>query len=199
MNEQNDILLTNQQLLDIQTRIYEIRGVRVMLDFDLAELYHVETRVLNQAVKRNLARFPEDFMFQLAEHEWVAISSQIVMTSRSKRPKTALPYAFTEHGLVMLASILHSEIAINVSVTITRAFIAMRNKIVALSNAEKQIEILSERITNLDLYLENVLHDQNDINEDTAMQLELINQSLAELRAKPKEPPRRPIGFGAKY
>lgn len=113
MNEQNDILLTNQQLLDIQTRIYEIRGVRVMLDFDLAELYHVETRVLNQAVKRNLARFPEDFMFQLAEHEWVAISSQIVMTSRSKRPKTALPYAFTEHGLVMLASILHSEIAIN--------------------------------------------------------------------------------------
>lgn len=195
MSEQNEIVLSPRQLLDIQSRIYEIRGIRVMLDFDLAELYHVETRVLNQAVKRNLARFPEDFMFQLTENEWVSILSQNVMTSINKRPKSALPYAFTEHGLVMLASILHSDVAINVSVTITRAFIAIRNKFVALSSTEKQIELLSERITNLNLYIENVLHDQNDINEDTAMQLELINQTLAELRAKPQEKSHRPIGF----
>jgi hypothetical protein len=87
----------------IQNRIYSIRGVRVMLDFDLALLYDVETRILNQAVKRNIDRFPEDFMFQLSEDEWILIynqiqsmSSQIVMTSINKRPKTAFPYAFTE-------------------------------------------------------------------------------------------------------
>ena len=82
----------------IQSKIYEIRGQKVMLDFDLAEMYEVETRVLNQAVKRNIERFPEDFMFQLAKDEWQNMSSQFVMTSRNKRPKTAIPLAFTEHG-----------------------------------------------------------------------------------------------------
>lgn len=199
MDKQNEITVSNVQLHDIQTRIYEVRGVRVMLDFDLAQIYQVETRILNQAVKRNLSRFPEDFMFRLSEEEWERISSQIVMTSRSKRPKSALPFAFTEHGLVMLASILHSEIAINASVSVTRAFIAMRNKIISLSNTEQKLALLSERITNLGLYIENILHDQNDINEETSMQLELINQSLAELRAKPKDSPRRRIGFEGDY
>lgn len=195
MDKQNEIAVSNVQLHEIQTRIYEVRGVRIMLDFDLAQIYQVETRILNQAVKRNISRFPEDFMFRLSEEEWKRISSQIVMTSRSKRPKSALPFAFTEHGLVMLASILHSEIAINASVSVTRAFIAMRNKIISLSNTEQKLALLSERITNLGLYIENILHDQNDINEETSMQLELINQSLAELRAKPKDSPRRRIGF----
>lgn len=199
MDKQNEIAVSNVQLHEIQTRIYEVRGVRIMLDFDLAQIYQVETRILNQAVKRNLSRFPEDFMFRLSEEEWKRISSQIVMTSRSKRPKSALPFAFTEHGLVMLASILHSEIAINASVSVTRAFIAMRNKIISLSNTEQKLALLSERITNLGLYIENILHDQNDINEETSMQLELINQSLAELRAKPKDSPRRRIGFEGDY
>ena len=79
-----------------------------MLDFDLASLYQVETRVLNQAVKRNIERFPDDFMFQLTAEEWALISSQFVMTSRSKRPKRALPLAFTEHGALMLSSVLRS-------------------------------------------------------------------------------------------
>ena len=86
----------------IQDKIHEIRGQKVMLDFDLAEMYQVETRVLNQAVKRNAERFPEDFMFQLSITEWENMSSQFVMTSRNKRPKSALPLAFTEHGVVML-------------------------------------------------------------------------------------------------
>ena len=86
------------QLELIQSKIYEIRGQRVMLDFDLAELYQVETRVLNQAVKRNIDRFPEDFMFQVTAEEWVVISSQFVMPSRNKRPKSALPLAFTSLG-----------------------------------------------------------------------------------------------------
>ncbi|HCE56250.1 MAG TPA: hypothetical protein DER09_00280 [Prolixibacteraceae bacterium] len=92
------------ELQIIQNKIYEIRGQRVMLDFDLARLYNVETRVLNQAVKRNIERFPEDFMFQLNEVEWNNMSSQFVMTSISKRPKSALPLAFTEHGVTMLSS-----------------------------------------------------------------------------------------------
>ena len=119
--------MTDLQL--IQSKIYEIRGQRVMLDFDLATMYGVETRVLNQAVKRNIKRFPEDFMFQVSEIEWHVISSQFVMTSRAKRPKSALPLAFTEHGALMLSSVLRSDIAIDTSIKITRAFVAMRQAI----------------------------------------------------------------------
>ncbi len=121
-------------LQHIQSKIYEIRKQKIMLDFDLAELYQVETRVLNQAVKRNNARFPADFMFQLTEKEWMFISSQIVMTSASKRPKSALPYAFTEQGLAMLSGVLHSEKAIQVNISIMRAFVVLRE--FALSNKD---------------------------------------------------------------
>ena len=101
---------TMDELQNIQNLIYVIRGQRVMLDFDLAMLYEIETRSLNQTVKRNIRRFPRDFMFQLTEEEWVFISSQFVMTSRAKRPKKALPYAFTELGALMLSSVLRSVI-----------------------------------------------------------------------------------------
>ena len=94
----------------VQNLIHEFRGKKVMLDFDLARLYQVETRVLNQSVKRNLKRFPPDFMFQLTEDEWLTNSSQIVMTSN--RPKSALPYAFTEQGVAMLSGLLKSDVAI---------------------------------------------------------------------------------------
>ena len=93
------------ELQNIQNLIYVIRGQRVMLDFDLAMLYEVETRSLNQTVRRNARRFPDDFMFQLTEQEWSLISSQFVMTSRMKRPKKSLPYAFTELGALMLSSV----------------------------------------------------------------------------------------------
>ena len=92
----------------IQNKIYEVRSQRVMLDFDLAELYEAETRIFNQAVKRNIYRFPEDFMFQLTQTEVESNSSQIVMSSRKHRGKAYLPYAFTEHGVTMLASVLRS-------------------------------------------------------------------------------------------
>ena len=183
------------QLELIQSKIYEIRGQRVMLDFDLAELYQVETRVLNQAVKRNIDRFPKDFMFQVTAEEWVFISSQFVMTSRNKRPKSALPLAFTEHGVVMLSSVLRSDIAVQTSVLITRAFVAMRqmianSPIIMSAQLQKEMKELKE-------YIEDVFADQNDINEDTRMQIELINQVLAELQVHKKlsEKPRRPIGF----
>ena len=183
------------QLELIQSKIYEIRGQRVMLDFDLAELYQVETRVLNQAVKCNIDRFPEDFMFQVTAEEWVVISSQFVMTSKNKRPKSALPLAFTEHGVVMLSSVLRSDIAVQTSVLITRAFVAMRqiianSPVIMSAQHQKEMKELKE-------YIEDVFADQNDINEDTRMQIELINQVLAELQVHKKlsEKPRRPIGF----
>ena len=193
-------------LVLIQRKIFEIRGQKVILDRDLAALYQVETRVLNQAVKRNIDRFPEDFMFQLTLDEWKTISSQIVMTSEAEILKSQivisswggdrkLPYAFTEHGVVMLASLLRSDIAVTMSVQITRAFVAMRQTIAALATTATKVELLNEKVERLNMYIEEVLHDQNDINEEVSMQLELINQSLAELQAKPKDTPRRRIGF----
>ena len=161
----------------IQRKIYEIRGQKVILDRDLAALYQVETRVLNQAVKRNIDRFPEDFMFQLTWEETEILRSQFVMSSadfprsqfvtlkgKGKNIKY-LPYAFTEHGVIMLASLLRSEIAITMSVQITRAFVAMRQALVALSATEAKVELLNEKIEKLNLYIDEVLHDQNDRNE----------------------------------
>ena len=179
----------------IQSKIYEVRGQKVMLDFDLAEMYQVETRILNQSVKRNQSRFPEDFMFQLANEEWEDMSAQFVMTSRAKRPKSALPLAFTEHGVVMLSSILRSDIAIQTSVLIVRAFVAIRQLIAKFPvDRVGQLENQMEELKN---YIEEAFTDYNDINEDTRTQLELINQTLAELQAQKAiaDKPRNPIGF----
>ena len=183
------------ELQIIQNKIYEIRGQRVMLDFDLAEMYQVETRVLNQSAKRNIKRLPEDFMFQLTAEEWEGMSSQIVMTYTSKRPKTALPLAFTEHGVTMLASILRSDIAINVNIQIVRTFIALRQ--IILSKPIDRFDELQNEMEELKQYIEDVFTDYNDINEDTRMQLELINKTLAELQVKDKalNRPRNPIGY----
>jgi hypothetical protein len=179
----------------IKSKIYEIRGQKVMQDFDLAEIYQVETRVLNQSVKRNVTRFPEDFMFQLTKWEWENMSSQFVMTSRIKRPKSAAPLAFTEHGVVMLSSVLRSEIAIQANILIVRAFVAIR-QLVSVNPVIDRVGKLQQQVNELKEYIEEVFTDYNDINEDTRIQLELINQSLAELQTlKRLEKPRRPIGF----
>ena len=176
------------ELQNIQNLIYVIRGQRVMLDFDLAMLYEVETRSLNQTVKRNARRFPDDFMFQLTEQEWSLISSHFVMTSRMKRPKKSLPYAFTELGALMLSSVLRSPVADETSIKITRAFVAMRQMLTFSTLPEKVVTLAQE--------VNEILADQNDINESTRAQLDAISTALAELQAKPAvEKPRRPIGF----
>ncbi len=140
----------------IENKIYEIRGQKVMLDFDLAQLYEVETRVLNQAVKRNAIRFPEDFMFRLTVVEWDLTRSQIVTASKSQvlisqivisKTETRggtqkLPFAFTEHGVTMLASVLRSERAIKMNIEIVRAFIAIRHYINKNKNISEQINDL---------------------------------------------------------
>ena len=179
----------------IQSKIYEIRGQKVMLDFDLAEMYEVETRVLNQAVKRNIRRFPDGFMFQLTVNEWDNLKSQFVISRWGGTRK--LPFAFTEGGLAMLSGVLNSDIAIQVNINIMRAFVAIRQLIAnppvdRVGGVEKQMKELKD-------YMEEVFADYNDINDNTRMQLELINQTLAELQSQKKieEKPRNPIGFRA--
>ena len=139
------------QLVTIQNKIYEIKGIKVMLDFDLAELYEVETRVLNQAIKRNIESFPEDFMFRLTKEEWEEVSSsQIVMMSSQsvmtyKRPKSALPYVFTEHGVTMLASVLRSPKARKMNIAIVRAFVALRKTILNIDDFKNQLKELETK------------------------------------------------------
>ena len=188
--EKKDALETTMK---IESLIYEIRGQKVMLDKDLAAMYGVEVRILNQAVKRNIDRFPSDFMFQLSNDEWMGLKSQFVISSWGGVRK--LPYAFTEMGVAMLSSVLRSSVAIQVNINIMRAFVAVR-QMIALPPTDKLAELQSE-MAELKSYVEEILSDQNDINEETAMQLELINQSLAELQMKREreEKPRNPIGF----
>jgi phage regulator Rha-like protein len=144
----------------IENKIYEIRGQKVMLDFDLAQLYQVETKALNQAVKRNAIRFPEDFMFRLTTIEWnlmwsqfvttypksqigkESMQSQFVTASQKKRNIQVTPFAFTEHGVTMLASVLRSERAIKMNIEIVRAFIAIRHYINKNKNISEQINDL---------------------------------------------------------
>jgi ORF6N domain. len=181
----------------IQNKIYTIRGQRVMLDRDLAEMYSVETRVLNQAVRRNIDRFPDDFMFQLTDKEFRELKSQIEMSNENLKSQIVtsswggvrkLPYAFTELGVAMLSSVLKSKTAIQINMGIMRAFVTIRQ---ALTNPQP------DRYEELKQYMDEILIDQNDINEDTRMQLELINQTLAELQAGKRllDEPRRRVGF----
>lgn len=132
------------ELTIIQSKIYEVRGQKIMLDFDLAELYEVQTRVLNQSVKRNIKRFPIDFMFQLTAEEWEGMRSQIVTASKTKRNITAIPYAFTEQGLAMLSGILNSDVAINVNIGIMRAFVMIRQYALNYQDLAKKIEQLEQ-------------------------------------------------------
>lgn len=163
----------------VKSKIYEIRGYRVMLDSDLAKLYGIDTKVLKQSVKRNIKRFPSDFMFELTQTEFEFLRSQIV-TSNKRGGNRYLPFAFTEQGVAMLSSVLNSESAIEINVGIMRAFVAIRQTL-SISSPYKVSE-LEIRISNLEKYLEEILTDINDVNEDTRMQIELINESLAELR-----------------
>jgi hypothetical protein len=156
------------QLTVIQNRIYDARGQKVMLDFDLAELYEVETRVLNQAIKRNLENFPKDFMFRLTEKEWKTMTSQFVTTYPGKRPKKALPYAFTEHGITMLASVLKSRKARRMNIAIVRAFIALKKFAIEHKEILEQLKELKARIGEHDVQLNQIYNAiENLLDEKT--------------------------------
>ena len=174
----------------IQSKIYEIRGQRVMLDFDLAQMYGTETAQLKRAVRRNKKRFDgEDFMFEVTRDELSRCQIGTLNKSRGSNIKY-LPFAFA-----MLSSVLNSETAIEINKGIMRAFVAIR-QLIANPPPDKH-SLLQKEVKELKQYIEEIFTDQNDINEDTRMQLELINQTLAELQVHQKlsDKPRRPIGF----
>ena len=181
----------------IQSKIYEIRGHKVMIDRDLAELYQVTTGNLNKSVQRNIKRFPSDFMFQLTKEEFDQLKTNLIFQNGISNwgGTRKLPYAFTEQGPAMLSGISNSDTAIQVNINIMRAFVAVR-RLISNPPVDKNAE-LREEMKKLKDYMEEIFADQNDINEDTRMQLELINQTLAELQVHQKlsDKPYRPIGF----
>jgi hypothetical protein len=162
----------------IESRILLIRGCRIMLDSDLAELYQVSTKRLNEQVKRNRHRFPTDFMFQVTPEEVQNLRSQIATSSRGHGGRRYLPFAFTEHGAVMLASVLNSPVAVEASIQVVRVFIRLRE--VLATHKE-----LARKLAELERQVET--HDENI----TAL-FEAIHQLM-----KPPERPRKQIGFSA--
>jgi phage regulator Rha-like protein len=165
------------KLTQIQNMIYEIRGQKVMLDGDLAELYGVELKVMNQAVKRNIERFPSDFMFQLTEEEWKNLRSQIVTFSKDTRKYK--PYAFSEHGILMLSSVLKSGRAININIQVMRIFVQMRHYALSQNVTNEQIAELRKLLM---LYIE-----KND---------KRVNEIIIALNNLIQQPPKtKPIGF----
>ena len=178
-----------KQLAIIENLIYEIRGHKVMLDSDLAELYNIQTFRLNEAVKRNIERFPSDFMFQLTNDEWNNLISQIAISSLDKTwgGRRTAPYAFTEHGVLMLSSVLNSKKAIEVNIAIMRAFIKLRQ--LALKTTSK-IDEIKELKTILLLHIDNT-------DKRFAEHSKKINQIIEALNNLTEEPikPKRPTGF----
>ena len=183
------------ELQPIQSKIYEIRGQRVMLDRDLAELYQVTTSALNQAVKRNSKRFPPDFMFQLTHQEFVNLKSQIVTSSWGGIRK--MPYAFTEQGVAMLSGLLNSDIAINANIAIMRAFVAMRNYIMTTTTVTAELSEIRTRLSLLEQTGKDNAEAVSDLSEDMRHEIDTIYDAIAALSVKiPKaNTERQSIGF----
>jgi len=170
------------KLTKIQKLIYEIRGRQVMLDADLADIYKVETRRLNEAVKRNIDRFPPEFMFQLTQTEYDNLMSQFATSSWGGRRK--LPFAFTEHGVIMLSSVLNSKIATQINIAVVKAFIEMRRYIA---------RPIRKKLENLEKVL--MLHI-DDTNHNFAEQAAIINKIITSLNNLIAQPPKtKRIGF----
>ena len=162
------------ELQVIQNKIFEVRGYRVMLDFDLAELYNVKTKVLKQAVKRNIQRFPSDFMFELDKEEFHQLVTNCDQFPESLKHSSVSPMVFTEQGVAMLSTVLRSQTAIDVNISIMRAFVLMRQMVIGYDELLKRIE---------------------ELEESTDAQFSEIYQALTQLLSKPDPKPRKPIGY----
>ena len=186
----------------IESLIHEIRGQKVMLDFDLAELYQVETKRLKESVRRNIERFEgDDFMFELSYEEYnsliISLRSQIA-TSNERGGRRHMPFAFTEQGVAMLSSVLKSERAIQVNRSIIRAFVAMRNYIMSTKTITSELEAIKAKLELLERNDEDNLEAINDLSEDMRQEIDTIYQAIAALSVKEptqKEPQRQKIGF----
>ena len=193
----------NDELIPVQNLIYEIRGQKVMLDFDLAKLYQVETKALKQAVRRNIERFPSDFMFTLSNEEYnllkINIRSQFVTfeEGRGKYPKYP-PFAFTEQGVAMLSGVLKSDVAVAASIAIMRAFVKVREYLMTVSNISSELKELRARVDLLQLQQEENLGAVNDLSEDVRRDIDSLCIAIGELAARleeKKNAPRPKIGF----
>ena len=160
----------------IERLILLIRGNKVLLDTDLAELYGVETRILIQAVKRNATRFPLDFMFQLSDNEAKHLRSQIVISKKRRGGRRYLPYVFTEQGVAMLSSVLNSERAVEINIEIMRAFVRLRAMILSNKDLARKLDALEHKFESHDKHIRSLF--------------EAIRQLMA-----PPEPKKKKIGF----
>jgi len=162
----------------IEQRIFLIRRQRVILDADLARIFGVPTFRLNEAIKRNRERFPEDFMFQLTPEERADLTSQIAISKKGRGGRRSLPFAFTEHGVLMAANILKSDRAVRMSVQVVRAFVKLREMLASHKELAQKLRELEQRIAN---------HDTD---------IQAIVSAIRQLMAPPEPPPKRRIGFG---
>lgn len=158
----------------IQNKIFEVRGYRVMLDYHLAELYCVSTKVLKQAVKRNEKRFPSDFKITLTKEEWDGLVTNCDQLPSTLKHSYVLPDCYTEQGVAMLSSVLRSDTAIEVNISIMRAFVALRQMVIGYDELLKRIE---------------------ELEESTDTQFSEVYQALTQLLSKPEPKPRKPIGY----
>ena len=188
------------ELQPIQSKIYEIRGQRVMLDFDLAELYQVETRVLKQAVRRNIEKFPEDFMLRLSADE----ANRLINIGRSQNviPQdynigSSEMFAFTEEGVAMLSGVLRSKTAAQVNIAIMRAFVAMRNYITTTTQITAELAEIRTKLALLERADADNAEAVSDLSEEMRKELDNIYQAIAALSIKLPEAkkPRNPVGF----
>lgn len=180
----------------IQRKIYELRGFRVMIDTDLSELYGTETKRLKEAVRRNIKRFPNDFMFELTKEEFNFLRSQNA-SSKRRGGTRYMPFAFTEQGVAMLSSVLNSESAIEVNISIMRAFVAIRKYVYSIDNTIEEINELKMRLKTLEKDNEDMLASLNELSEDTRNEFDNIYIALSQLAEKRKSisQNRKPIGF----
>ena len=174
--ETNELLVPDQIVME---KIYHVRNQKVMLDMDLATLYQVETRALKQAVKRNILRFPDDFMFQLTKQEWQEVITICDNLSQTAKYSPATPFAFTESGVAMLSSVLNSERAIHVNIQIIRIFTKLRLMLIDHTEVRLEIEKIKKKLDN---------QDKN---------MEIVFRYLDELLEKQERPnpPRKRIGY----
>ena len=195
----------DDKLILVQDLIHEIRGKKVMLDFDLAKLYQIETKALKQAVRRNLERFPDDFMFALSDEEYksfrIIMRSQFVTSNegprRDKYTRYA-PFAFTEQGVAMLSSVLRSDVAIKANIAIMRAFVRVREYLLAASSVTLELKELRARVDLLKQEQEENLEAMNDLSEDLRQDIDNLYMAIGELSSKIEEKqngPRHRIGF----
>ena len=193
----------SDELILVQDLIHEIRGKKVMLDFDLAKLYQIETRALKQAVRRNLERFPDDFMFVLTQEEHKSLKlnmrSQFVTSNEGLSDYTRYaPFAFTEQGVAMLSSVLKSNVAIAANIAIMRAFVRVREYLLTTSTLSAELKELRARVDLLQIQQEENLGAINDLSEDVRREIDSLCVAISELADKleeKKKEPRRRIGF----